>query len=63
MGLVLSIICNSTELTLADIQRVLALSKPSDEICPSSKANSSLFDTSLSPSGGHASECHAAVLQ
>ena len=32
MGLVLSIVYNSTELTLADIQRALALSKPSDEV-------------------------------
>jgi hypothetical protein len=34
MGLVLSIVYNSTELTLADIQRALALSKPSDEVWP-----------------------------
>ena len=32
MGLVLSIVYNSTELTLADIQRALAASKPSDEV-------------------------------
>ena len=61
MGLVLSILYNSTELTLADIQR--ALSKPSHEVRPSSKAISSTLDTSLSHSGGHASEGHAAVLQ
>ncbi len=33
MALVLSIVYNSTELTLADIQRALAASKPSDEVC------------------------------
>ena len=33
MGLVLSIVYNSTELSLADIQRALAASKPSDEVC------------------------------
>ena len=32
MGLVLSIVYNSTELSLADIQRALAVSKPSDEV-------------------------------
>ena len=32
MALVLSIVYNSTELTLADIQRALAASKPSDEV-------------------------------
>ena len=32
MGLVLSIVYNSTELSLADIQRALAGSKPSDEV-------------------------------
>ena len=32
MGLVLSIVYNSTELTVADIQRALAASKPSDEV-------------------------------
>ena len=32
MGLVLSIVYNSTELSLADIQRALAASKPSDEV-------------------------------
>ena len=63
MDLVLYIVYNSIELTLADIQRALALSKPSHELCPSSKAISYLYDTSLSHSGGHASECHAAVLQ
>ena len=36
MALVLSIVYNSTELTLADIQRALAASKPSDEVCLSS---------------------------
>lgn len=37
MALVLSIVYNSTELTLADIQRALAASKPSDEVCLSIK--------------------------
>ena len=32
MALVLSIVYNSTELTLADIQKALAASKPSDEV-------------------------------